>query len=94
MCSEKNPFDCHRFALVSYGLRESNINVCHILEDGSTIENEELEKKLIEKYKISYGQILINGTCKSKEEAVKEGYYKRGSDIAYIEFKENEYEGI
>ena len=49
MCAEKDPMDCHRFALVSYALRESGISVWHILEDGTAISNEDLEVLLLKK---------------------------------------------
>lgn len=50
MCSEANPFDCHRFVMVSYQLAKEGMEVRHILGDGQVLPNEELEIKLLEKY--------------------------------------------
>jgi len=50
MCSEADPFDCHRFSMVSYYLVRNGFTVKHILKDKTVIDNEELEKKLLKKY--------------------------------------------
>ena len=79
MCAEKDPFNCHRFALVGYGLQKEGVNVKHILEDGKIIDNEELEKELLSKYRIEstlFEQI-------TEEEAIEMGYVKRNRDIGY-----------
>lgn len=44
MCSEKEPFDCHRFILVAHELERRGITVRHILGNGNTILNTELEE--------------------------------------------------
>ena len=44
MCSEAEPFDCHRFAMISYYLVRNGFEVEHILKDKSLIKNSELEK--------------------------------------------------
>ncbi len=46
MCSEKDPFTCHRFFLVSYCLQKKDVKVNHILYDGDIIDNKTLENKL------------------------------------------------
>lgn len=84
MCSEKEPFDCHRFALVSRGLEDNGINIHHILSDGSTISNNILEKKLIKKYNLTYDQLTLFGEYKSYKDAINEGYKLRNKDIGYI----------
>ena len=50
MCAEADPLDCHRFSMVSPALRKKFI-LKHILKDKSLISQEELEEKLVEKYK-------------------------------------------
>jgi len=51
MCSERNPMDCHRFALVAYQLVRKDVAVEHILEDGCTISNKELENRMLSEFK-------------------------------------------
>jgi len=46
MCSEKDPFNCHRFFLIAYCLQKKDVKVNHILFNGEIIENRTLEKKL------------------------------------------------
>jgi len=50
MCSEKDPFTCHRFFLVSYSLQNKGVTVNHILYNGEIIKNQALEKRLKEEF--------------------------------------------
>lgn len=84
MCSEKDPFECHRFVLVSCTLAKKGIDVKHILENGDVIFNEALEERLLSKYKIEYGNPTLFDSTKTKEAAIEEGYEKRNRDIGYI----------
>jgi len=45
MCSEGKPEGCHRHLLISRVLQESNVEVFHILTDGSLIAYQELAKE-------------------------------------------------
>ena len=60
MCSENDPFICHRFFLVSYCLQKKEVQLNHILYNGDIIDNETLEKKLkdsiLQKTLIGYNQ--------------------------------------
>lgn len=85
MCSEKDPFDCHRFVLISHELVKSGINVQHILEDNTQISNDELEVRLLKKYMKNYNQTTLTGKRKTKKEAIEEAYEKRNKDIAFVE---------
>lgn len=77
MCSEKDPFDCHRFVLVSKALQEAGVDIQHITPD-SVILNSELEEKLFKKYKLSRHDLFS-----SEEENVESAYRRRNIDIAY-----------
>ena len=80
MCSEKDPFDCHRFVLISYTLSKNGIDMFHILDDGTIISNDVLEKRLIAKY----GQkTLFDSFEVPKNEELEKLYEKRNLDIAY-----------
>jgi len=83
MCSEKDPFDCHRFVLVSYALSKEGVTVKHILDDGSLISNNQVEDRLIGKYKINYQQGDLFSKQLTREDAVEEGYVLRNKDIGY-----------
>jgi uncharacterized protein (DUF488 family) len=48
MCTEKNPIDCHRFALVSRVLvNDFNIDVRHIFIDGTYFKHHEVESNML-----------------------------------------------
>lgn len=50
MCSEADPLDCHRFAMVSEFLNRNGFEVRHILKDRTLLTNAELEELLLKKY--------------------------------------------
>lgn len=47
MCSEADPLECHRFALVSRYFHDTGIDVQHILKDAKLASHETLEKEMI-----------------------------------------------
>lgn len=83
MCSEKEPFDCHRFILVSCELERRGVTVKHILGNGNVILNTELEKKLLSKYKVDYQQHCFFIETKTRDQALEEARKKRNIDIAF-----------
>lgn len=50
MCSEGDPFDCHRFSMISNALQKDGFDVLHILKDKTFKTNAQLESKLLRKY--------------------------------------------
>lgn len=85
MCSEKEPFDCHRFVLVSRFLSENGINVRHIYPDQNKLvefSQADLENKMINKYRKKMPE--NNLFCEiTNAEILKEAYRLRNIDIAY-----------
>jgi uncharacterized protein (DUF488 family) len=84
MCTEKEPFECHRFCLVSYELSKQGATVLHILEDGTLISNDKLEERLLRKYRPEHNQISLLGPTKSRDELVEECYVEHNKQIGYI----------
>ena len=84
MCSEKDPFDCHRFVLVSYQLEKYGVEVLHVLENGDTIINNVLEERLLHKYKKDHDQFMLFDADQSIEVMKEEAYEERNKDIAYV----------
>ena len=83
MCSEKDPFNCHRFVLVSYSLVKKGILMKHILDNGDIVLNSSLEDMLISKYKIDYKQQTFFRKNKTKKNAIEKGYVLRNKDIGF-----------
>jgi hypothetical protein len=50
MCSEGDPFDCHRFSMITVALRQIGFEVLHIMKDKSLKSTSELEQLLLKKY--------------------------------------------
>lgn len=84
MCSEFEPFDCHRFSLLSYHLARNGFDVKHILKDKSIIDNSDLEKMLLKKYAKKLPQrSLFDPTPKTREDKINFAYSLRNKDIAF-----------
>lgn len=84
MCSEAEPFDCHRFSLISYYLARNGFDVKHILKDKSIINNADLEELLLKKYSKKLPQrSLFDPTPKTKEDKIYFAYSLRNKDIAF-----------
>lgn len=95
MCSESNPFDCHRFSMVSYQLVKEGFNVMHILRDGTALSNANLEEQLIKKYQKKLPQTTLFETI-TREEQLEIAYRLRGQEIAFMpnsQQSENEFGG-
>ena len=49
MCAEREPLDCHRFLLVSRHLSQREVEIRHLLADGSAEEHAVTERRLLER---------------------------------------------
>lgn len=86
MCSEANPFDCHRFSLISYQLVQESLSVQHILPDGEAVDNSFLETQLLEKYHKKLPQSTLFETV-TPEMQLEAAYRLRGKDVAFNALK-------
>ena len=50
MCSEAEPLECHRFALVSRYFHDNGIDVQHIRKGSVLVSHSDLEKEMIQEY--------------------------------------------
>ena len=87
MCSEANPLECHRFALVSRFFHEHGVQVWHILKDGELAAHDELEKSMINEYlhskKHRIPEVdLLFGTY-TKEQQRADAYRMKNIEIGY-----------
>jgi uncharacterized protein (DUF488 family) len=85
MCAEKSPLTCHRAILISRRLKESGIQIMHILADGSLEEHSRAEKRLVRELGIARTLFEPNLT---ESDLIERAYNERGREIAYRE--ENE----
>jgi uncharacterized protein (DUF488 family) len=80
MCAEKEPLDCHRTILICRHLRDSGLQINHILADGSLEDHARTEKRLVKKMGIE--RTLFEPDL-SQEEIIRRAYDERGLEIAF-----------
>ncbi|MGL5881460.1 MAG: DUF488 family protein [Xenococcaceae cyanobacterium] len=106
MCAEKDPITCHRTILVCKHLRQLNVDIEHILNDGNLETHSHLEERLITLHNLQPPKVIQfslfsqqssespGSNFDSKEEILKEAYQRQGDKIAYVEKeKEEDYDG-
>ncbi len=79
MCSEKDPIMCHRMILVSRNMRCDDLDIKHILTDGSLESNRAAEKRLMNKLKIDPDEMFY-----SEERLICRAYDMQSKKIAFI----------
>jgi len=79
LCAEKEPLNCHRFALVSRELAQRGVGVLHILEDGRAEPHEETVSRMLESLHLPEADLF-----RSREEIVADAYQMHGDKIAYV----------
>lgn len=84
MCAEKDPITCHRMILVCRQIRGDDLDIRHILEDGTAEPNEHAETRLMEEM----GLPPEGGLFESREELLETAYDRQGEKIAYKQTKE------
>jgi uncharacterized protein (DUF488 family) len=80
MCAEKEPLDCHRTILICRHLRDTELQIKHILADGGLEDHARTEKRLVKKMGIE--RTLFEPDL-SEEEMIRRAYEERGQEIAF-----------
>ena len=83
MCSESEPFDCHRFSMISIALEKDGFEVKHILKDKTLKSNAELEKQLLKKYDRKLPKPDMFNPNISADDQLKAAYRLRNKEIAF-----------
>lgn len=83
MCSESEPFDCHRFSMISVALEKDGFEVIHILKDKSFKSNAQLENQLLKKYDKKIPKPSMFEPNISLETQLKVAYRLRNQEIAF-----------
>jgi len=89
LCAEADPFDCHRFAMISYQFVKDGIEVHHILKDGACLTNQALEAMLLKKYAKKLPQGTLFEPEPTDREKLDYAYRLRNRDIAYTASEAN-----
>lgn len=91
MCSESEPFDCHRFSMVSIALEKEGFDVKHILKDKSIKSNAQLENLLLKKYDKKLPKPDMFTPNVSLEDQLRVAYKLRNKEIAYSPYSKQSY---
>ena len=83
MCSEGDPFDCHRFSMISLALEKDGFDVTHILKDKTLITNANLEKELLKKYNKKLPKPDMFNPDISVDDQLKAAYKLKNREIGY-----------
>jgi uncharacterized protein (DUF488 family) len=89
MCAEKDPINCHRTILVARALHDAGYKITHLLPNNITMTQEDIEKRLVDKYFPSRDQITLFGENLSESEYILKAYKKRNAEIGYTIEEEN-----
>ena len=97
MCAEKDPITCHRTILVCRQLTELNLQINHILSDGSLESQQQLEARLLNKFNkgkndhkpIQLSLFELNPEVKAEIVDLETAYHRQGQEIAYVTKESN-----
>ncbi len=90
MCAEKDPMTCHRAILVTHEFAKQGVRVIHILPNGKTETQEELDERLLDKYFPDRGQNSIFEEENDESALLAEAYRQQNAVIGYRIGEENE----
>ena len=85
MCAEKVPHECHRCIMVGKAFHDLGYDVENILEDATTVSQEEIGEILLKMFFPDRNQITIFTMDEEKSDAeyIEEAYKLREKQIAY-----------
>jgi uncharacterized protein (DUF488 family) len=97
MCAEKDPITCHRTILVCHKLKEFNLQINHILSDGSLELHQDLEARLLSKFNktknnnlpIQLSLFEIKPQVTNEIVDLETAYYRYGLEVAYVSKERN-----
>jgi uncharacterized protein (DUF488 family) len=83
MCAESDPFDCHRFSMVSVALQQAGFEVLHIMKDQTLKSTRDLEQLLLQKYAPQLPKPDIFQPNVTLEDQLNFAYRLRNMEIAF-----------
>ena len=92
MCSEGEPFDCHRFSMISIALEKDGFEVKHIMKDKTIKSNVQLENILLKKYDSKIPKPDIFTPDVSLDDQLQAAYRLRNREIAFSPYSKQHQE--
>ena len=78
MCAERDPLTCHRTILICRELKSPDLEINHILADGSLDSNDAAERRLVAMVGV------VPDMFHSESECVEEAYDRQAQRIAFV----------
>ncbi len=83
MCAEKDPISCHRTILICRNLRSNDIQILHLLCNGTIEDHKITEKRLMKLYNLDQPNLFL-----TEAQRLESAYDSQGEKIAYSENKD------
>jgi len=86
MCTEKDPIECHRAILVAKELIKNGCTVIHIMDNGQTQTQDQLEQRMLDHYFPNWGQQSLFEEVESnlsRDELILKAYQLKNKEIGY-----------
>lgn len=84
MCAEKHPMDCHRAILVTRAFSDRGHDIIHILPNGRTLTQKDLENDLLDAYYPSRAQeSLFDQDRMTQNDYIEAAYKLRNDEIGF-----------
>jgi len=80
MCAEKEPLECHRTVLICRKLKEHNLSIKHILEDGRIENHHDTERRLVKMLKIEPTLFELE---KKESDLIEQAYDQQSQNISH-----------
>ncbi len=80
MCAEKEPLECHRTVLICRKLKEHNLSIKHILEDGRIEDHHDTERRLVKMLKI---EPTLFEPGKKESDLIEQAYDQQSQNISH-----------
>ena len=82
MCAEKNPLECHRCILISRAFSDREYNIVHLLPNGETKTQKDIETELLNEYFPDREQFSLF-EAPDENELLDRAYRLKNAEIGY-----------
>ncbi len=82
MCAEKDPINCHRTIMIAHNLDKAGFHVSHILANEQLCEQNEIDKRLLDKFFPNRRQISLLEES-TDEEKLEKAYQLKNEEIGF-----------
>lgn len=80
MCSEVDPFKCHRFLAISRELSARDYKILHVIDEKRCISQQNLESRLV---KIHFGEFIQMDLFTDHSDTINESYIRQSKNCAF-----------